>query len=328
MHAMLVNEKKELVWTEVPDPTMGPDEVVVDIHAAAVNRADLLQRQGKYPPPPGAPEWMGLEASGVISRMGESVAAAGRWNVGDKMCALLAGGGYAEKVAVRAEVLAPVPAGLTMEEAASLPEVFSTAYLNLVIEADVKEGETVLIHAGASGVGIAAIQIAKYLGARVVTTVGSEAKARAVAAIGADVIVDRTAADLDAVLDDCQAQGRPVDVVLDCLGGEDLGRQLLRLARGGRWILIATLAGEYTRVPLRALLKGGLRLIGSTLRSRPLAVKAQIIEQLTRRIWPAIESGSIRPAIHRVLPIDQAEQAHAILERRENIGKVVLQVAN
>jgi NADPH2:quinone reductase len=329
MHAMLVENDGALRWSEVPDPQPRPDEVLVTVHAAAVNRADLLQRAGKYPPPPGAPAWMGLEAAGIVSWVGTEAASGPggrRWQVGDRVCALLPGGGYAEQVAARPELLLPIPAGLSMAEAASLPEVFATAWLDLVIEAGLQAGETVLIHAGASGVGVAAIQLAKLLGARVLTTTSGPVKAEAVRRLGADLVVDRHSGDLGAAMDACAAAGHPVAVALDCAGGTDLGAHLARMAEGGRWVLIATLAGESSTIPLRALLKRGLRLIGSTLRSRPLAMKAQVIAGLHQTVWPAIAAGRVRPVVHAVLPMAEAAAAHAILERGENIGKVVLGV--
>lgn len=329
MRAMLVTTDRALCWSEVSDPQPKPDEVLVEVYAAAVNRADLLQRAGKYAPPLGAPEWMGLEIAGVVVHVGAGASPRpGRrcWRVGDRVCALLPGGGYAEVVAVRSELLLPVPEGLSLAEAASLPEVFATAWLNLVMEAGLRVGETVLIHAGASGVGVAAIQIAKLLEARVLTTVSCAAKAEAVRGLGADIVVDRKTGDLGAAMDACLAEGRPVAVALDCVGGAGLGEHLPRMAEGGRWVLIATLGGERSEIPLRALLKRGLRLIGSTLRNRPLAVKAQVIEDLRSMVWPALATGRIRPVVHARLPIAQAEAAHAILERGENIGKVVLDI--
>jgi len=227
-------------------------------------------------------------------------------------------------VAARPELLLPIPASLTMTEAASLPEVFATVYLDLVLEAGLEAGETVLIHAGASGVGVAAIQLARLLGARVLTTVSSPAKAEAVRRLGAELVVDRRSGDLGAAMDACAAEGRPVAVTLDCVGGADLGAHLARMADGGRWVLIATLAGERSEIPLRALLKRGLRLIGSTLRNRPLAMKARVIDGLHTTVWPALAAGTVRPVIHAVLPMAEAASAHAILERGENIGKVVL----
>ncbi len=317
MHAMIVDEKQNMIWTEVPDPVVKGKEVLIEIHATALNRADLLQRAGKYPPPPGWPEWMGLEVAGLVL----SAPPGSRWKNGDKVCALLGGGGYAEKVAVPDNMVMPIPKGLSMAEAASLPEVFATAYLNLCFEAGLKAGETVLIHAGASGLGIAAIQTAKALGAKVITTVSSEEKSRAVRQYGADIIVNRKTDDLGKVLDD-----NPPDIVLDCVGGADLGRHIEKMAVGGRWILIATLGGEHADIPLRPILKRGLRLVGSTLRSRTPDMKAQILRALEEKFWPKIESGSIRPFVYRTLPIANAEEAHAILQRNENIGKVVLQV--
>ena len=317
MYAITVDENKAMHWTEVPDPVPKSGEILLEIHAAALNRADLLQRAGKYPPPPGWPEWMGLEAAGIVL----SAPAGSRWKVGDKVCALLGGGGYAEKITVPEEMVLPVPRGLSMVEAASLPEVYATAYLNLVIEAGLKPGETVFIQAGASGLGIAAIQTAKVLGAKVVTTVGSEQKAEAVRALGADVVVNRKTDDLGKVLDE-----NPVNVVLDCVGGTGLGTNLEKLAPGGRWILISTLGGEHAEIALRPILKRGLRLIGSTLRSRTTEMKGQILAGLETQIWPAIETGAIRPVIHKIFPIREAEQAHAVLECGENIGKVVLTV--
>ncbi|MBS1368857.1 MAG: NAD(P)H-quinone oxidoreductase [Lentisphaeria bacterium] len=319
MHAIKVGENRELVWTEVPDPVMKEDELLIDIHAAALNRADLLQRAGKYPPPPGAPEWMGLEIAGTVAAAGPR--AGNRWRVGDKVCALLGGGGYAEKVALPPDMLLPVPDGLTMAEAASLPEAFATAYLNLCIEGNLRAGETVLVQAGASGLGIAAIQLAKAFGAKVMTTVGSPEKAEAVRRLGADWVIERHRDDLAAALD-----GHPADIVLDCVGGAGLGTCIEKLAPGGRWILIATLGGEFAEISLRPILKRGIRLIGSTLRSRPPEMKARVLRELCEKLWPKFASKEIRPVIHAVLPVRRAEEAHAILERNGNIGKVVLEI--
>ena len=315
MYAITVDETRAMHWTEVPDPVPKSDEILLKIHAAALNRADLLQRAGKYPPPPGWPDWMGLEAAGIVL----SAPAGSRWKRGDRVCALLGGGGYAEKIAVPEKMVLPVPRGLSLIEASSLPEVFATAYLNLVFEAGLQAGETAFIQAGASGLGIAAIQTAKVLGATVVTTVGSERKAEAVRALGADIVVNRKTDDLGKVLDE-----HPVDVVLDCVGGTGLGKHLEKLAPGGRWILISTLGGEYAEIALRPILKRGLRLIGSTLRSRTTEKKGEILAGLEKQIWPAMEAKTIRPVIFKTFPIREAEQAHAVLERGENIGKVVL----
>ncbi len=318
MHVIKVENDSSLHWVEVPDPVMKETEVLVEIHAAALNRADLLQRAGKYPPPPGSPEWMGLEIAGVVSAAGSQVTG---YKVGDRVCALLGGGGYAEKIAIDPGMLLPIPAGLSMAEAASLPEAFATSYLNLVIEGNLAPGETVLIQAGASGLGMAAIQLAKLFGAKVITTVGTPEKAAAVRQLGADIVVERGRDDLGAILD-----GHPVDIALDCVGGAGLGKHLEKMAPGGRWILLSTLGGEFAEVSLRPVLKKGLRLIGSTLRSRTPERKAHILKELGVRVWPAIEQGEVRPTVCKVLPIREAEEAHAILERNENIGKVVLAI--
>ncbi|AHF91335.1 quinone oxidoreductase [Opitutaceae bacterium TAV5] len=319
MHVIRVDENKRMNWTTAPDPVPGGKEVLIEIHATAVNRADLLQREGKYPPPPGWPEWMGLEVAGTVAALGPDCS--GRWKPGDRVCALLGGGGYAEKVAADEDLLMPAPAGLTMEEAASLPEVFATSWLNLVHEAGLKPGETVFIQAGASGLGLAAIQTAKFLGAKVITTVGSDEKAGQIRRFGPDIIVNRNKESLAAVFDK-----NPVHVALDCVGGDPLAECLPRMAPGGRWVLVATLGGEFANISLRPVLKSGLRLIGSTLRSRPLETKGRILRELAERVWPEVEAGKIRPFVHKILPITEAEAAHAILQRRENIGKVVLTI--
>jgi NADPH2:quinone reductase len=317
MHAVVVDEKGALVWTEVADPDPGDGEIIIDIHATAVNRADLLQRAGNYPPPAGWPEWLGLEAAGVVSHAPEG----GRWQVGDRVCALLGGGGYAEKVAVPQGMALPVPDGLSMAEAAAIPETFATSYLNLCMEAGLREGDTVLIQAGASGVGTSAIQLAKTLGGTVMTTVSTDEKAQFVSELGADIVINRTTEDLLAAMDE-----HPVDIALDCIAGPDLGRRLERMARGGRCVIIATLGGDRTELDVTRFFLQGLRLIGSTLRNRPPEVKAEILGGLEETLWEAFASGDVRPIIHATLPITEAEDAHAILERRENRGKVVLTV--
>lgn len=317
MHAVLVDEKQALVWTEVPDPVPGEGEIVMDVHATAVNRADLMQRAGDYPPPPGWPEWMGLEAAGVVSHAPEG----SRWQIGDRVCALLGGGGYAEKVALPAAMALPVPEGLSMVEAAAIPEAFATAYLNLCIEGGLNEGETVLIQAGASGLGSSAIQLVKALGGTVMTTVSTDEKARFVRDLGADVVINRTTDDLATAMEE-----HPVDIALDCIAGPDLGRAIERMAVGGRWIVIATLGGARTELDVNLFFRRGIRLIGSTLRSRTPEMKAKILRGLQEAMWERFASGAVRPIIHAPLPITEAEEAHAILERRENLGKVVLSV--
>jgi len=317
MNAILVNEDKSLSWKEVPDPRPKKGEVVIDIHATALNRADLMQRAGNYPPPPGWPEWMGLEAAGVISH----APANSRWRTGDKVCALLGGGGYAEQVAVPADMVLPVPDGLSMEEAATLPEVFATAYLNLFLEGNMKRGEAIFIQAGASGLGSAAIQMAKEFNAKVITTVGSEEKASFVRSLGADIVINHRQETIANVLEQ-----HPVDVAMDCVAGANLGDCLAHMAAGGRWIVIATLGGTTSSIDMNAFFRKGLKLIGSTLRSRTPEMKAEILSGLENMLWPAFVSRRIKPIIHQVLPITEADAAHAILERNENLGKVVLTV--
>ncbi|WP_043586285.1 NAD(P)H-quinone oxidoreductase [Geminisphaera colitermitum] len=319
MNAILIDSQKNMRWQPVPTPEPTGAEILIDVHAAALNRADLLQREGKYPPPPGWPEWPGLEVAGTVAALGPECS--GRWKPGDKVCALLGGGGYAEKVTAHEDLIMPVPAGLTMEQAAALPEVFATSWLNLVHEAALKSGETVFIQAGASGLGIAAIQTAKFLGAKVITSVGSDEKAQSLRRFAPDIIVNRATESLAAVFDK-----NPVHVALDCVGGDALAECFPKMATGGRWVLVSTLGGEFANISLRPVLKSGLRLIGSTLRSRPLATKARILRELTEKIWPEIEAGKIDPAVCKIFPITEAEAAHGVLQRRENIGKVVLSI--
>ncbi|MBR6789248.1 MAG: NAD(P)H-quinone oxidoreductase [Oscillospiraceae bacterium] len=323
MKAVLIDENKNLVWSDVPDPVIRPDEVLVKIRAAALNRADLLQRQGKYPSPPGCPEWMGLEIAGEIVKTGAEVTG---WKIGDEVCALLGGGGYAEYAAVRYDMLMPVPKGLTMTEAASLPEAYATSYLNLFIEGHLEAGQTAFIPAGASGLASAAIPLAKAFGARVITSVLSDEIAEKIRPLGADVIINSTREDTAAILEQEEKNGTPVNVSMDCLSGEMLGKSLPFMARGGYWVVISTLAGVETNVMLRPLLTKGLHLVGSMLRNRTPAFKAQLLYELTEKVWPKFESGELKPSVYATLPITEAEAAHAILERGENIGKVVLTV--
>lgn len=316
MYAMKFDANRNFIWSEVPDPERKAGEVIIDIRAAGLNRADLLQRAGNYPPPPGWPEWPGLECAGVISQAG----ADSRWKVGDQVCALLGGGGYAQKVAVPEAMVLPVPRGFSMTQAAALPEVFATAWLNLIIEAGLKKGDRILIQAGASGLGIAAIQLAKAFGAEVITTVGNEQKEETVRKLGADIVINRKKEKISAVLAE-----HPIDIALDCVGGTALGECFDTMARGGRWILIATLAGTQTEISLRSVLSKGLRLIGSTLRSRSTEMKGRILADLESNLWPLFENKQMQPFIYRVLPMTEAAEAHSILERQENIGKVILE---
>ena len=328
MKAILIqnDERKTLSWSDVPDPVARPDEVVIKVAYAALNRADLMQRAGDYPPPPGCPEWMGLEVSGVIVSMGEEALANAPYRIGDKVCALLGGGGYAEYVAVPYGMCMPMPRNTTMIEAAAIPEAFATAYLNLFIEGGIKPGNTLLVTAGGSGLASVIIPMAKSIGVRVITTVRSEEKARAIAGLGADLIVNTKKESLAEVLKAQLAAGTPVDVAIDCVGGEEMGECLRYLAHGARWIMIAALGGIHTDLDLKNVYVRNVRIIGSTLRSRTPAMKGEILARLVSDFWEKVENGTLRPTIYRVLPVTEAETAHALLANSESVGKVVLEV--
>lgn len=327
MKAILIDQAdKSLHWSEVPTPTPKADEVLVKIEAAALNRADLMQREGDYPPPPGAPEWMGLEIAGTVTEMGEEAKQKSDWRIGDKVCALLGGGGYAEYVAVRYDMLMPIPENCSMIEAAAMPEAFATAYLNLFMEGKIQAGNTLLMNAGASGLASVIIPMAKAFGIRVITTVLSDEIAAAITHLGADVVVNTSKENIVEVLKREMENGHPVDVAIDCLGGDIMGKCLHYLSHGARWIMIASLAGNMTEIDLKNIYVRNVRIIGSTLRSRTPAVKAEILASLVRDVWPKVSKGEVRPTVYKVLPITEAEAAHDILYRGENVGKVVLTV--
>ena len=323
MKAILVDENKNLVWSDVADPVIKDDEVLVKIYAAALNRADLLQRQGRYPSPAGCPDWMGLEVAGKIVSIGKNVT---DWKVEDRVCALLGGGGYAEYAAVKYDMLMPVPKNCTMEEAAAIPEAFATAYLNLFIEGNIKPGNTLLMNAGASGLASVIIPMAKAFGVRVITTVLTEEIANNICHLGADRVVVTTKEDISAALKEELESGRSVDVAIDCLGGEIMGKCIHYLTHGARWIMIAALAGTKTEIDLKNIYVRNVRIIGSTLRSRTPEMKAHILASIVRDVYPKIEEGKVKPTIYKILPITEAEAAHDILYRGENVGKVVLTV--
>ena len=325
MKAMLV-ENETLVLREVEKPTPKEDEVLVRVHAAALNRADILQRHGKYPSPKGCPPWPGLEISGVIEEVGADAAKKSKFKVGDAVCALLGGGGYAEYVTVPYTMLMPIPKGLSFEQAAALPEAFATCYLNLFREARFREGETLFFPAGASGLASVGIPMAKAFGAYVITSVLSEEKKQEIAHLGADVVVDTSKEDVVDVIKNESESGHPIDVAIDCLAGDVIGRAFPYVNEGCRWVLISTLAGVETTVPLRALLTKGIEFKGSMLRKRSVDEKSEILGELVSRVWPKIESGAILPTIYKVLPFEAANEAHAILENGENTGKVVLKI--
>ena len=326
MKAILVNDDKSLRWDNVPDPICGDEDCLVKIEAAALNRADLMQREGDYPPPPGCPEWMGLEIAGTITKIGAVAKEKSNWKIGDKVCALLGGGGYAEYANIKYDMLMPVPNNCSMVEAAAIPEAFATAYLNLFIEGNIKSGDTLLMNAGASGLASVIIPMAKAFGIRVITTVLTDEIAASIKHLNADRVVVTTKENIADVLKEELDNGHPVDVAIDCLGGEIMGKCIHYLKHGARWIMIAALAGTKTEIDLKNIYVRNVRIIGSTLRSRTPAVKAQILADLVKNVWPKVETGEVKPTIYKVLPITEAEAAHDILYKGQNVGKVVLTV--
>lgn len=324
MKAMLINkENGDLVWSDVEKPVAKEGEVIIKIRAAALNRADLLQRKGTYPSPKGWPEWMGLEVSGDVCEVGEKVT---KWKIGDAVCALLGGGGYAEYVAVPEDMVMPIPKGLTYEEAASLPEAYATCYLNLFIEGGFKPGETLFFPAGASGLASVGIPMAHAFGAYVITSVLSTEIKEKIAHLPADVVIDSSKENTVEVIKRESENGHPIDIAIDCLAGETIGQAFPYVNEGCRWVLISTLDGITTTIPLRAVLTKGINLKGSMLRKRTVQEKGDLLSRLVSEIWPKLESKDIVPSVYKVLPITQAAEAHQILEKGENIGKVVLKV--
>jgi len=326
MKAILVNDDRSLRWDDVPNPILGKDDCLVKIEASALNRADLMQREGDYPPPEGCPEWMGLEIAGTIVEIADGAKEKSNWKIGDKVCALLGGGGYAEYANIKYDMLMPVPKNCSMVEAAAIPEAFATAYLNLFIEGNIKEGNTLLMNAGASGLASVIIPMAKAFGIRVITTVLTEEIANNISHLNADRIVVTTKEDIVDVLKEELENGHPVDVAIDCLGGEIMGKCIHYLKHGARWIMIAALAGTKTEIDLKNIYVRNVRIVGSTLRSRTPEVKAQILSDLVKNVWSKVETGEVKPTIYKVLPIQEAEAAHDILYKGQNVGKVVLTV--
>jgi putative PIG3 family NAD(P)H quinone oxidoreductase len=311
-----------LIWQEVPEPALGAQEVLVEVHATAVNRADLLQARGLYPAPPGASEILGLEMAGRIAALGQDVV---DWQIGDRVCALLGGGGYAERVTVPRQLLLKIPDQWTFIQAAAVPEVWLTAFVNLFLEGRLSIGETVLIHAGASGVGTAAIQLAHEIGAKVFVTAGTEVKLKTCRELGAALAVNYKEQDFcEEVL--AATDGRGVDLILDPVGGDYLERNLNVLAKQGRLINIGLLGGRNAEIDLALVLTKNLRIVGSTLRARPLAEKTLIIREFHERFWPLLADGKLRPIIDRSFPIQEAQTAHEFVRANRNKGKVVLEV--
>ena len=312
-----------LGWSEVPDPVCGPGEVLVDVAATAVNRADLMQRQGFYPPPKGASEILGLECSGVISEVGEGVVG---WSVGDEVCALLSGGGYAERVAVPAGQLLPRPAGVELATAAALPEVVCTVWSNVFMLAGLRRGDSFLVHGGSSGIGTMAIQLAARAGARVFTTAGTQAKLDVCRELGADVAINYRDEDFVERVR-AETDGRGVDVVLDNMGAKYLDRNIDALAVGGRLVIIGMQGGAKAELNIGKLLSKRAAVHATALRSRPATGhggKAEIIEAVRRDVWPDVERGTIRPIVDRRLPMSRAAEAHTAVEASEHVGKVLL----
>ncbi|TFV53770.1 NAD(P)H-quinone oxidoreductase [Blastococcus sp. TF02A-35] len=310
-----------LTWGEAPDPVCGPGEVVVDVVATAVNRADLLQRQGFYPPPKGASEILGLECSGIVSEVGVGVMG---WPVGDEVCALLSGGGYAERVAVPAGQLLPRPSGVELATAAALPEVTCTVWSNVFLLARLRRGETFLVHGGSSGIGTMAIQLAKRAGARVATTAGSQAKLDFCRELGADVLVNYREDDF---VERVRAEAGGADVVLDNMGAKYLARNVDVLAVGGRLVVIGMQGGTRAELDLGKLLGKRAAVHATTLRSRPATGpggKAEIVAAVRHDVWPDVERGVVRPVVDRRLPMSRAAEAHRVVEASEHIGKVLL----
>lgn len=312
-----------LAWQEVPEPVAAPGEVVVDVVATAVNRADLLQRQGFYPPPPGAPEWLGLECSGQVAALGPGVTSL---SVGDEVCCLLSGGGYAERVAVPAGQCMPIPSGVDIVTAAGLPEVACTVWSNLVMVAHLQRGEWLLVHGGGSGIGTMAIQVARALGARVAVTAGSAAKLARCEELGAEVLINYRDQDFVSVVAE-ETGERGIDVILDNMGAKYLERNIASLAPGGRLVVIGMQGGVTAEINLGVLLRRNGTVHATTLRGRTPEQKAEICSAVERHVWPWIAAGIVRPVVDTVMPVTEAADAHRALDSGDVTGKIVLTVA-
>ncbi|CAO3429639.1 NAD(P)H-quinone oxidoreductase [Azospirillum doebereinerae] len=308
---------------ERPAPVPGPGEILVEVAAAGVNRPDTLQRQGRYDPPPGASDLPGLEIAGTVIAIGEGVT---EWASGDAVCALVAGGGYAQYCVVPAVQALPVPKPLSMTEAAAVPETFFTVWTNVFERGALKPGETLLVHGGSSGIGTTAIQLAKAFGATVFTTAGSADKCRACEQLGADRAIDYKTEDFVAVIREATG-GRGVDVVLDMVGGDYIARDVEIMAPDGRHVSIAFLNGPKVSLNMAPVMMKRLTLTGSTLRARPVAEKGRIAAALRDKVWPMLEAGGVKPMIHATFPLEQADEAHRLMESSAHIGKIVLTIA-
>ncbi|XP_078437488.1 oxidoreductase, zinc-binding dehydrogenase family protein [Wolffia australiana] len=313
-------EPEVLELREVDDPVAGEGEILIGVAATALNRADTLQRRGSYPPPPGASPYLGLECSGVVLAVGAGVR---RWQVGDQVCALLAGGGYAEKVAVPAAQALPVPAGVALPAAAAIPEVACTVWSTAFMASRLSPGESFLIHGGSSGIGTFAIQIAKQVGARVFVTAGTPEKLAACAELGADVCINYKTEDFAARVKE-ETGGKGVDVILDSIGGSYLRKNLESLAMDGRLFVIGFQGGAIAEVDLRTVFAKRLTIQAAGLRSRSAEEKARIVAEVEKNVWPAIEAGKVRPVVHCSFPLAEAAAAHRLMESSAHVGKILL----
>jgi putative PIG3 family NAD(P)H quinone oxidoreductase len=323
MKAIVVTEPggpEVLQWQDVPDVVPAAGEVLVEVAASAVNRADLMQRQGHYPPPPGASPYLGLEVSGHVAELGEGAAG---WVVGDQVCGLLSGGGYAERVAVPAGQLLPVPAGLDLVQAAALPEVACTVWSNVFMSAGLRPGETLLVHGGSSGIGTMAIQLAREVGARVAVTAGSADKLERCRELGAAILVNYRESDF---VDEVRAatDGHGADVVLDNMGAKYLARNLDVLAANGRLVIIGMQGGTKAELDIGAMMRKRTAIISATLRGRPTEEKAAIVASVREHVWPLVESGTVRAVVDRTVAMEDAAEAHRVVEASGHVGKVVL----
>ncbi|GAA4919027.1 NAD(P)H-quinone oxidoreductase [Streptomonospora salina] len=325
MHAIRITEPGPadvLTWTEVPDPTPGDGEVLVDVSATAANRADIMQRLGNYAPPPGTPEYPGLECSGRIAALGPGTEGSG-WSVGDPVCALLSGGGYAERVGVPVGQLLPVPEGIDLVTAAALPEVACTVWSNVFMVGGLTAGETLLVHGGGSGIGTFAIQLAHARGARVLTTAGSAEKLRTCRELGADAGINYREEDFpDRVKEETGGAG--ADVILDIMGGSYLADNVRSLNVGGRLTVIGLMGGRSAELDLGRMLVKRLSVHATTLRARPVDEKAAIVAGVAEHVWPLVSDGTVRPIVDRELPLQRAAEAHSIMESSAHVGKIVL----
>lgn len=323
MKAIVITEPggpQVLRLQEVPDPAPAPGEVLIRVAATAVNRADLMQRMGHYPPPPGAPPYPGLECSGVVEALGDGVEG---WSVGDRVCALLAGGGYAELVAVPAGQVLPVPSGVDLVDAAGLPEVACTVWSNVFLTAGLRPGEVLLVHGGSSGIGTMAIQLGVAFGARVAVSAGTTDKLERCRQLGADILVNYREADFVAAVRDATG-GRGADVILDNMGAKYLARNVEALATNGRLVTIGLQGGARAELDLGQLLRKRAAVIATSLRARPKSEKATIVAAVREHVWPLLEAGRVRPVIHTRLPLAEAAAAHELVDSSTHVGKVLL----